>query len=115
MKNIIKASLNSIIILLLFVGCNNYEKRDISIGSIQVLTGQMSKYGKTLQAAVESELTILNKQRDKDGLKHIVLKTYDDKLDPKTGVSCINQLISVDKSIAIIGALGSSVTMYSAI
>ena len=65
-----------------------------------------------MQSQVEME--IINGQRIKDGQNQIILKTYDDKLDPKTGVSCINQAISIDKSIAVIGALGSSVTMAMA-
>jgi branched-chain amino acid transport system substrate-binding protein len=93
------------------IRCTIPTNKNINVGSIQVLTGQMSKYGKTLQAALESELQIINTQRKKDGLTQITLKTYDDKLDPKTGVSCLNQLISIDKSVAVIGALGSSVTM----
>jgi len=102
------------ILMLSFVSCKSPSTKSFNISSIQVLTGQMSKYGKTLQAALESELEIINKQRIKDGKDSMILKIYDSKLDPKTGVSCINQAISIDKSIAVIGALGSSVTMAMA-
>jgi branched-chain amino acid transport system substrate-binding protein len=104
-----------IIIIILFVitiisSCSN-KKDEIQLGSIQVLTGQMSKYGKTLQAAIEAQLVLINKNRLVNKQPIIKIFFQDDKLDPKTGVAAMQQLIQTYKPPVVFGALGSSVTL----
>lgn len=103
----------SVIVLMICSSCSN-NKETIELGSIQVLTGQMSKYGKTLQAALDAQLEIINEERKEKQLPLINITYYDDKLDPKTGVSCLQQLIQIKKIPVCFGALGSSVTMAMA-
>ena len=106
-------NINIILILFtIFTGCS---QRDTSkIGSIQVLTGQMSKYGHTLEAALKAYSEVINVENGKSGNSQIEIITMDSKLEPKTGVSSINQLIQVYNVPAVIGALGSSVTLAMA-
>lgn len=99
-------------IIICFVhSCANNKKNKIQIGSIQVLTGQMSKYGKTLEAALKSYSEVVNEERKKKGFPQFEIITFDSKLEPKTGVSAFNQLIHINKVPVVIGALGSSVTL----
>ncbi|MDP2946703.1 MAG: ABC transporter substrate-binding protein [Nanoarchaeota archaeon] len=104
----------SIIILtilsFLLLSCKN-DHKSINLGSIQVLTGQMSKYGKTLQAALEAELEIINHDRTQYKQPQIKIFFQDDKLDPKTGVAAMQQLIQAYDPPVVFGALGSSVTL----
>ena len=103
-----------ILLISLFVSCVSSNKEAFELGSIQVMTGQMSKYGKTLQAALDAQLEIINEERKEQQLPLINITYYDDKLDPKTGVSCLQQLIQIKKIPVCFGALGSSVTMAMA-
>jgi branched-chain amino acid transport system substrate-binding protein len=96
--------------MLLLFSCANKTK-DIEIGSIQQLTGQMSKYGKTLQAALLAEVDMINKERTSSNLPLINITFEDDKLDPKTGVNALQQLIQVKDIQICFGAQSSSVTL----
>ena len=91
------------------MSCNSSD--NINIGSIQVMTGQMSKYGKTLEATLKAYSEVVNETNTKNNLPQIEIVTFDSKLEPKTGVSAINQLIQINKVPVVIGALGSSVTL----
>lgn len=93
MKNIVVYCL---IIINLFSSCNN-KKLSIELGSIQVMTGQMSKYGKTLQAALDAQLEIINEERKEQQLPLINITYYDDKLDPKTELVVCNNLSRLKK------------------
>lgn len=101
-----------LIFILIFSNCSQH--RNIKIGSVQVLTGQMSKYGKTLEAALSAYIDVNKELRREKGLPEIEIITMDSRLEPKTGVSDINQLITVYHVPAVIGALGSSVTLAMA-
>lgn len=100
-----------ITLIVLLSSCINNTKKTIDLGSIQVLTGQMSKYGKTLQAALDAQLIIINKDRISKKLPQLKIYYQDDKLDPKTGVSAMQQLIQAYDPPVVFGALGSSVTL----
>ena len=100
--------------LIFFVLFSCEKKNTIEIGSIQQLTGQMSKYGKTLQAAVLAETDIINAERKQKNLPLINITSEDDKLDPKTGVNALRQLIQTKKIQICFGAQSSSVTLAMA-
>jgi branched-chain amino acid transport system substrate-binding protein len=93
---------------------NDVSRKDIRIGVIQQLTGQMSKYGKTQVAAVTAMSEVINKQRNETKAAQIKLIVDDDQLQPSRGVSIIEKMISTDKVVAVIGAQGSSVTLAMA-
>jgi len=50
------------VIALFFFSCN-HKTKNIEVGYIQQLTGQMSKYGKTLQAALLAKTDMMNEER----------------------------------------------------
>jgi branched-chain amino acid transport system substrate-binding protein len=98
-------------ILSAITSCKTDNKKQIEIGSIQQLTGQMSKYGKTLQAALLAEADIINEERKHNNLPLINITFEDDKLDPKTGINALQQLIQVKNIQICFGAQSSSVTL----
>jgi len=101
--------------ILILSSCqNNLSQKEIKIGTIQQLTGQMAKYGKTHVAAVSAMLETINKERLEKKLPTIKLLTEDDQLQPSKGVSIIQKMITVDKVVAVLGAQGSSVTLAMA-
>ena len=101
------------LVFTIFVSCKT-ESKFIEIGSIIQLSGQMSKYGKTLQAALLAETDIINAERKQNNLPLINLTFEDDKLDPKTGVNALKQLIQTKKIQICFGAQSSSVTLAMA-
>jgi len=103
-----------LIIAIMMASCTSASKKQIEIGSIQQLTGQMSKYGKTLQSALLAETDLMNAERQQNNLPLINLTFEDDKLDPKTGVSALKQLIQTKKIQICFGAQSSSVTLAMA-
>jgi branched-chain amino acid transport system substrate-binding protein len=96
----------------LILGCKAED--ELSIGSIQQLTGQMSKYGQTHVAAVSAMLEIINAERESKDLPQITLIVDDDKLQPAEGTKIIQRMISVYNVTAVLGAQGSSVTLAMA-
>ena len=103
-----------ILLLIVLASCKTENKKQIEIGSIQQLTGQMSKYGKTLQAALLAQTDIINEERKQNNLPLINITFEDDKLDPKTGVSALQQLVQLKKVQVCFGAQSSSVTLAMA-
>jgi len=103
------------VLFLFSFSCVNKNKTEIiEIGSIQQLTGQMSKYGKTLQAALLAKADIMNEERKQKSLPLINLTFENDQLDPKTGVNALQQLIQMKRIQICFGAQSSSVTMSMA-
>lgn len=100
--------------LFVFIGCENNNNNAIKIGSIQQLSVQMAKYGKTHVAAVTAMKEIVNEERESKGLPKIELLVDDDQLKPALGVNIIKKFIFVDNAVAVIGAQGSSVTLAMA-
>ena len=101
------------VISLFFFSCT-HKTKNIEVGSIQQLTGQMSKYGKTLQSALLAKTDMLNEERKQSGLPIINLTFEDDQLDPKTGVNALRHLIQTKKIQICFGAQSSSVTLAMA-
>jgi branched-chain amino acid transport system substrate-binding protein len=104
------------LVVILFFGCsqNKTDNNPIVIGSVQQLTGQMAKYGKTHIAAVSAIIELINKERTEKKLPMIKLIIDDDQLQPSKGVSIIHKMITVDKVVAVLGAQGSTVTLAMA-
>jgi branched-chain amino acid transport system substrate-binding protein len=111
-----KLMVTTIALVFTFLSCGKTarSKSVIKIGSIQQLTGQMSKYGETHVAATQAMLELINKERADKKLPLIKLIVEDDQLDPAKGVNIIKKMIDVDKVIAVLGAQGSSVTLAMA-
>lgn len=90
------------------------HSRAIRVGVILSLTGKMANYGQTSLAALQAMNEELNLKRKEQGYPPIELIIEDDRLDPKTGVAAARKLIETDRVAAIIGPMGSSVTLAAA-
>lgn len=112
MKTLIKLTL--IFLLLFFLSSCSKQDETVKIGSIQQLSVQMGKYGKTHVAAVTAMKDLINGKRVSKGLPQIELLVDDDQLKPAVGVNIIKKFIDVDGVVAVIGAQGSSVTLAMA-
>jgi len=102
---------SSFIVIVLLFGCQQTTEKKIKIGSIQQLSVQMAKYGKTHVAAVRAMLDLINEERKSKSLPQIELIVDDDQLKPAVGVNIIQKFIDIDGVVAVIGAQGSSVTL----
>lgn len=102
-----------LLLVIVFINCGEKEEK-INIGSIQQLSVQMAKYGKTHVAAVRAMLDLINEERASKKLPKIELLVDDDQLKPAMGVNIIQKFIDVDKVVAVLGAQGSSVTLAMA-
>ncbi len=112
MKSIIRLSAVFVMVLLIY-GCS--QKEDvIKIGSIQQLSVQMAKYGKTQVAAVTAMMDVINEERTRKNMPLIEVLVDDDQLKPAVGRNIIQKFIDVDGIIAAIGAQSSSVTLAMA-
>jgi branched-chain amino acid transport system substrate-binding protein len=105
---------STLLVFAILTSCKTESNKQIEIASIQQLTGQMSKYGKTLQAALLAEVDIINEERINNNLPLINITFEDDKLDTKTGISSLQQLIQTKKIQICFGAQSSSVTLAMA-
>ena len=90
---------------------NPLQKKNIKIGSVLSLTGNMSNYGNSSKAALQAMDSVINKERKEKGYPPLDLIFEDDKLEPKSGVAAAQKLIDIDKVSVIIGAQPSSVTL----
>lgn len=97
--------------ILAFAKCSNQKSRGIKIGVILPMTGNMANYGKSSQAALLSELDIINKERKEKDYPLLELIIEDDQMEVKGGINAITKLIQKDKVPAIIGPDASSITL----
>lgn len=102
----------TLLLSIALVGCEwgDSGKRVVRIGAILPLTGDLAKYGKTSRAAVELAVEEINSKASKDGVRLEII-FEDDSMNPGKGVSAANKLIETDKVVAILGPMGSSVTL----
>lgn len=103
----------SIIVASLIVssfGCAKKEEKEIKIGTISPLTGAAASYGEKMTRAIDLAVQEVNEKGGINGKKVVVIHE-DDKLEAKDGVTVFKKLTSIDKVSAVIGAVGSSVTL----
>ena len=93
------------------VACVRDNNNSIKIGVIFPMTGKMSKYGKTSEAALTSMLDILNSERIIKGMPKLELIVEDNQCMPKAGLNAAIKLVEQDKVDLIIGAMASSITL----
>jgi len=96
--------------VLLVVNQAKKEPEEIKIGAILPLSGEGAKYGMATKRGIDLALQEINR---KGGVHQRKIKIIyeDDRGDPKTGVSCINKLIQIDKVPCILGPIYSSVAL----
>ncbi len=94
----------------LIVGCNQQKKETIKIGLILPLTGDAADWGIPPRNGAQLAVDEINKNGGING-KLIELIIEDDVCDPAKGVAAMNKIISIDKPVAVVGAVCSSVTL----
>jgi branched-chain amino acid transport system substrate-binding protein len=103
-----------IIMLLLLVACATEQAKDpITIGSVIPLSGDGAFWGTHSKNAMEFAVADINSNGGING-RPLQIIYEDSKCDPKTGVTGIQKLISVDRVPVVIGDACSSVTIAMA-
>ncbi|MGH7799557.1 MAG: ABC transporter substrate-binding protein [Thermodesulfobacteriota bacterium] len=97
----------------LFLGCAKKESEVIKIGVIAPLTGDAATYGVDLKKGMDLAVEEINTYGGVKG-KKIELIYEDSKADPKTAVSAMNKLISIDKVKIVLGDMFSATTLAMA-
>lgn len=80
----------------------------IKIGLLAPLTGDVATYGQAIKKGVTLALDEYN---SKNPTRNIEVVAEDSQANPRIAVGAIQKLIQVDKVVAIIGAVASSVTL----
>ncbi len=99
-------------ILLIAAGCGQKKDstKDLAIGCITILSGEVATYGKETKQGIDLAVEETNGSGILGSRKMRVIYE-DDQIDAKIGTQAINKLITVDKVPIIIGAFSSRVTL----
>jgi len=93
--------------VVLVVTQTDKEAREIKIGAILPLTGDIAIYGQKMKNGIDLAVEEINKSEGIKGKKLVVLYE-DDQGDPKSSVAAFRKLIATEKVPAIIGGAISS-------
>jgi len=85
------------------------EPEEIKIGAILPLTGDAAIYGERVKKGIDLALSEINTQKLIGRKIKIIFE--DDKLDPTSGVSVFQKLVTVNKVPCIIGPISSGVVL----
>ena len=83
------------------------SKDQISLGSIQDLSGPLAGFGKQLRMGMQLRVDEINEQGGINGRK-LSLKFEDSGYDPKRAVLAAQKLVNQDKVFAILGHIGTA-------
>jgi len=113
-KSMTRTSISFLSFLIIFslilpTGCAKKEK-EIKIGVILPLTGEMASHGEDAKKGITLAIELKNQEGGING-KKIVAIFEDDKMNPQNGVSAFRKLTTIDKVQVVIGGLGSSVAL----
>jgi branched-chain amino acid transport system substrate-binding protein len=95
---------------LLIAGCKAPPAKEIKIGLITPLTGDVKTFGESVKNAFEIAVDEANKAGGVAGMK-VVPVVVDDKNDPTEASNAANLLINQQKVRAIIGSVTSKATI----
>lgn len=101
------------VVIVVIITQGRKEPKEIQIGWIGPLTGDIAYYGEMIKMASELAIEEINNSGGIDG-RSLISIYEDDGLDPKSGVSAFQKLINVDKVPIVIQAAGSSVMLAEA-
>jgi branched-chain amino acid transport system substrate-binding protein len=104
-----KAAIVAVLALLL-AGCKSPPSKEIKIGLITPLTGDVKTFGESVKNAFELAVDEANKAGGVAGMK-IVPVVVDDRNDPTEASNAANLLIHQQKVRAIIGSVTSKATI----
>jgi branched-chain amino acid transport system substrate-binding protein len=110
MKRINLMVMSLILPVFMFISIiNGYSKEaeKIKVGVILPMTGDLASYGEPMKEGMEMALLDLNKNKS----KNFDLIYVDSKAEPKTAISGLQKLLSIDKVKYIIGDVSSPVTL----
>ena len=85
-------------------------KNEITIGSLQDLSGPAAGYGKQLRNGMQLRVDEVNAQGGVNGRK-LTLLVEDSAYDPKRAVLAAQKLVNQDKIFLMLGSLGTAVNM----
>jgi len=101
----------SILFVVFFLfGCNSGSKKVIKIGAVFPLTGDAAAWGISPKNGAKLAADEINSIGGIDG-KKIKLVVEDAACDPSKGVAAMHKLLAIDKPVAVVGAVCSSVTL----
>jgi len=83
------------------------SKDQITLGSIQDLSGPLAGFGKQLRMGMQLRVDEINEQGGVNGRK-INLKFEDSGYDPKRAVLAAQKLVNQDKIFAMVGHIGTA-------
>ena len=86
------------------------SKTEITLGTIQDLSGPLAGYGKQLRNGLQLRMEELNEQGGVHGRK-VKLLVEDSSYDPKKAVLAAQKLVSQDRIFAMVGHIGSAHNM----
>jgi branched-chain amino acid transport system substrate-binding protein len=86
------------------------SKTEITLGSIQDLSGPIAGFGKQIQMGMQLRVAELNEQGGLNGRK-IRLLIEDSKYDPRNAVLAAQKLVNQDKIFAMVGHIGTAQNM----
>lgn len=89
------------------------ESKEIKIGWIGPLTGDLAYYGQMVKKGTDLATEEINAEARINGSRLVVVY-HDDELNPKKGVAAFLKLVSTDKVPVVIQAAGSSVMLAEA-
>ncbi|HAW50191.1 TPA: hypothetical protein DCX16_04510, partial [bacterium] len=89
------------------------ESEEIKIGHIAPFTGDGAIWGEWLKDGIDIAVEEINTKGGIKGKRLIVIHE-DSQVKPEIGVSALQKLITIDKVLAVIGAVGSSVSLACA-
>jgi len=86
------------------------SKSEITLGSIQDLSGPLAGFGKQIRSGMILRVDEINEQGGINGRK-LVLKVEDSGYDPKKAVLAAQKLVNQDKIFIMLGHLGTAQNM----
>ena len=90
-----------------FAQSQGVSKDQITLGSIQDLSGPLAGFGKQVRSGMQLRVDEINEQGGVNGRK-IVLKIEDSGYDPKRAVLAAQKLVNQDKIFAMVGHIGTA-------
>jgi len=87
---------------------------DLKLGDIMSLTGDLGTYGPPIEQGARAAIEVINDALAEAGVTTVkveIVATEDDQTDEKAGVEAATKLVQTDGVDAIIGPLGSTITI----
>jgi ABC-type branched-subunit amino acid transport system substrate-binding protein len=87
------------------------QAQNVRIGALMSMTGGLAEYGRSILQGIQLAADEINAGGGVLDGRRIEVVVGDDQTSPQPGVAAAQQLVSVNRVVAIIGGLASGVTM----